>query len=103
MAGDFTQSFRRGADGKVVKIEVYFDPESNQEVVDWSDIKLAFPNTCFVKKGDTLVTFVRNAQRQWYEPLRIKHHPGIVLEVIEDENTLPQTPPHPEAPRPVTV
>ncbi|KAF9093166.1 hypothetical protein BGX23_003574, partial [Mortierella sp. AD031] len=59
-----SQSFRQGPDGEVIDIEVSLDPDTNQQVVYWSAITFVFPSTCFIKKKNTIVTFVRNAQRE---------------------------------------
>lgn len=55
-------------------IEASLDPETNQPVVYWSDIQILFPNAHHIKRGNTMVTFVRNAQQEWYvekEKIRI--------------------------------
>ncbi|KAG0195732.1 hypothetical protein BGX33_002694, partial [Mortierella sp. NVP41] len=54
---DGTQSFRRGADNKVENIDVFYDPETSQQVVYWDDIQLLFPHARCIKNGDTLVAF----------------------------------------------
>ncbi|KAK5816794.1 hypothetical protein F5H01DRAFT_412867 [Linnemannia elongata] len=77
------QSFRQGLNGPVQDIEASLDPETNQPVVYWSDIQILFPNAHHIKRGNTMVTFVRNAQQEWCTPLRIKQYPGVVLEVVE--------------------
>ncbi|KAF9085039.1 hypothetical protein BGX29_002192, partial [Mortierella sp. GBA35] len=78
-----------GPDGEMFDIEVSLDPDTNQQVVYWSAITFVFLNTRFIKKKNTIVTFVRNAQREWCEPRRIRHYPGVVLEVVEGGNSLP--------------
>lgn len=60
---DDSQSFRKGPDGEVFDIEVSFDPDTNQNVVYWSDIQYIFPNACFIKRGNN---FIRNIQRELY-------------------------------------
>ncbi|KAG0290156.1 hypothetical protein BGZ96_006374, partial [Linnemannia gamsii] len=95
---DDCQSFRQGVCGDVFDIEVSFDPETNQQVIYWSDITLVFPNARFVKKGNTVVTFVRDAQREWCAPSRIKHYPGAILDVVDCDISRgdPQSPSTPE-------
>ncbi|KAF9082596.1 hypothetical protein BGX29_003741 [Mortierella sp. GBA35] len=76
---DGTQSFRRGADNKVENIDVFYDPETSQQVVYWDDIQLL------------------------HEPRHIQHHPGVVLKVVEDENTTTQVTSHLDIVRPMSV
>ncbi|KAG0209349.1 Type I transmembrane sorting receptor [Mortierella sp. NVP41] len=85
------------SDGEVFEIETSLDPDTNQQIVYWKDITFFVPKALYIKKGCAFVTFVRNAQQDWCVPRRIRHYPGVVLEVIEGENTLPQTPSHPAA------
>ncbi|OAQ23387.1 hypothetical protein K457DRAFT_232333 [Linnemannia elongata AG-77] len=79
---DDSQSFRKGSDGEVFDIKVSFDPDTNQNVVYWSDIQYIFPNACFIKRGNN---FIRDIQREFCEPRRIPHYPGVILEVVEGE------------------
>ncbi|KAF9131578.1 hypothetical protein BGW39_001627, partial [Mortierella sp. 14UC] len=84
---DDSQSFRKGPDGSVIDIEVSLDPDTNQKVIYWSDIEYHFPKARFVKKKSTHVTFVRNIMCEGCEPRRIKHYPGVVLEVLEGDGS----------------
>ncbi|KAF9297967.1 hypothetical protein BGZ88_008433 [Linnemannia elongata] len=79
---DDSQSFRKGSDGEVFDIKVSFDPDTNQNVVYWSDIQCIFPNACYIKRGNN---FIRDIQRESCEPRRIPHYPGVILEVVEGE------------------
>ncbi|KAK3804614.1 MAG: hypothetical protein JOS17DRAFT_808775 [Linnemannia elongata] len=42
-----------------------------------------FPNAHHIKRGNAMVTFVRNAQQEFCSPYRIKQYPGVVLEVVD--------------------
>ncbi|KAF9123415.1 hypothetical protein BGW39_008983 [Mortierella sp. 14UC] len=87
---DDSQSFRKGPDGDVMDIEVLLDLDTNQKVIYWSDIEYHFPKARFVKKKNTHVAFVRNVLREGCEPRRIRHYPGVVLEVLEDDSSCSQ-------------
>ncbi|KAH7053767.1 hypothetical protein BKA57DRAFT_533306 [Linnemannia elongata] len=70
------QCFRQGLTGNLVHLEVFDEPETNQQVIYWDDITKVFPTARHVKNGPVIVSFARNKQRQW-------HYPGDVLEVID--------------------
>ncbi|KAK3836557.1 MAG: hypothetical protein JOS17DRAFT_734521 [Linnemannia elongata] len=96
------QSFRRGPTGGLMYLEVFDEPESNQQVIYWDDITAVFPTARHVKNGPAIVSFVRNKQRQWCEPRCIRHYPGDVLEVVEvgPSSGSPQSPSTPEPTNP---
>ncbi|KAF9298162.1 hypothetical protein BGZ88_007789 [Linnemannia elongata] len=77
------QCFRQGPTGNLVHLEVYDEPETNQQVIYWDDITAVFPTARHVKNGPAIVSFARNKQRQWCEPRCIRHYPGDVLEVVD--------------------
>ncbi|KAG0064884.1 hypothetical protein BGZ89_008773, partial [Linnemannia elongata] len=101
MADEY-QSFRQGIYGAVQDIEVSLDSETNQQVVYWSDIQILFPNVHHIKRGNAMVTFVRNAQREWCTPRRIKKYPGVILEVVDVGPSGDDLPP-PSTPEPTTL
>lgn len=49
------QSFRKGPDGRVIKIEAFYHEESAQYLIEWEDIKDIFSNIDYILKGDTTV------------------------------------------------
>ncbi|KAF9105840.1 hypothetical protein BGX29_011243 [Mortierella sp. GBA35] len=76
------QSFRRGPDSRVVKIETYFHEETGQHLVDWDDVTDAFPNVTCVMNGPIVVSRAKDSRRKAIEPRCIKYHHDIVLEVV---------------------
>ncbi|KAG0024405.1 hypothetical protein BGZ80_003411 [Entomortierella chlamydospora] len=81
------QRFRIPPDGPLIRIEVIDDEESGQKVVFLDDIELQFPGIRCVMHGDIAVTYVRDSKQRRIEPLRIKYHPGTVLDVILSSNS----------------
>ncbi|KAG0217868.1 hypothetical protein BGX33_009300 [Mortierella sp. NVP41] len=76
------QSFRRGLDSRVVRIEAYFHEETGQHLVDWDDITEAFPNINCIMNGFNVVSRARDSRRKFIEPRCIKYHHEVVLEVV---------------------
>ncbi|KAF9339334.1 hypothetical protein BGZ91_006283, partial [Linnemannia elongata] len=95
----FHQSFRHGPTSDLNYIEVYYEPETNQQVIYWGDITAVFPTARYVKNGPVIVSFARNKQRRWCEPRCIRYYPGDVLEVIDGgpSGGDPQSPSIPES------
>ncbi|KAG0217867.1 hypothetical protein BGX33_009299 [Mortierella sp. NVP41] len=81
-AEEHYQSFRRGPDSRVVKIETYFHEETGQHLVDWDDVTDAFPNVTCVMNGPIVVSRAKDSRRKAIEPRCIKYHHDIVLEVV---------------------
>ncbi|KAI1300843.1 hypothetical protein EDD11_005933 [Mortierella claussenii] len=80
------QSFRLESDGPLTRIEVSTDEETGLKVVFWDDIAFQFPGIHCVKNKDIAISFARDAKRRRIEPLCIKYHPGVVLDVILSSN-----------------
>ncbi|KAG0197053.1 hypothetical protein BGX28_009435 [Mortierella sp. GBA30] len=77
------QSFRIAPDGNVVtRIEVSTDEATGLQVVFWEDIEFQYPGIHCVKNGDIAVSFARDSKRKRLDPLCIKHHPGVILDVV---------------------
>ncbi|KAG0041438.1 hypothetical protein BGZ83_001798, partial [Gryganskiella cystojenkinii] len=55
-----------------------------QNVVYWADIRLLFPRASYVKNGNVLVGMMKDESGNEILPLRIKYHPGRVLQVHVD-------------------
>ncbi|KAF9350657.1 hypothetical protein BGX34_001063, partial [Mortierella sp. NVP85] len=75
-----TQSFRL-AGGTEVE-EVSCSRVNGQTVVYWEDIELVFPGVKRVKNGNASVNPLRDSNENRIVPYRIKHHPGVVLDVV---------------------
>ncbi|KAG0243050.1 hypothetical protein BGX31_011212, partial [Mortierella sp. GBA43] len=75
-----TQSFRLAGSTDIVKITC--DQEDGQNVIYWDDITDIFPGAQYVKNGDVAVKKRRNSGPDRDQAKRIKHHPGVVLDVV---------------------
>ncbi|KAI8349610.1 hypothetical protein B0O80DRAFT_429020 [Mortierella sp. GBAus27b] len=75
-----TQPFRLVGSTDILKIPC--DQEDGQDVIFWSDILHAFPGAQYVKNGDTLVKMVKDACPDRNKPCRIRHYPGVILDVV---------------------
>ncbi|KAF9568101.1 hypothetical protein EC968_003121 [Mortierella alpina] len=76
------QSFRIAPDGDITRIEVFTDQDNGLRVVFWEDIESQFPDVHCVKNGDIAISFARDSNRRRLDPLCIKHHPGVVLDIV---------------------
>ncbi|KAF8943824.1 hypothetical protein BGZ47_005015 [Haplosporangium gracile] len=80
------QSFRKGADGRVVKIEAFYHEESAQYLIEWDDIKDIFLNLDYVLKGDAAVPRAKDPRtRKRIEPPCISYYHEEILEVAIDD------------------
>ncbi|KAF8927399.1 hypothetical protein BGZ58_010414, partial [Dissophora ornata] len=74
------QSFRVAGTTTVKNINV--DYVDGQDVIYWEDIEKLFPGVLNVQNGEFLVKLLRDSKNNRSVPHRIKHCPGIVLDVI---------------------
>jgi hypothetical protein len=58
---EVTQSFR--SVGETDIIEIPCEQVDGQHVVQWADIELAFPGIKYVKRGNILVTLMKNSSQ----------------------------------------
>ncbi|KAF9308043.1 hypothetical protein BGZ91_008001, partial [Linnemannia elongata] len=58
------------------------DLVAGQYLVYWEDIEQVFPGVKHVKNGKVTVTMMRDLNRLRIVPHCIKHHPGVVLDVV---------------------
>ncbi|KAG0222237.1 hypothetical protein BGX31_009261 [Mortierella sp. GBA43] len=83
MATNFTkQYFKSLSTGVTASIQLSTDFANGHRFVLWDDIKHEFENAKSVMNGEAPVKFNKYNNRQ-----AIKHHPGIVLGVVQDEGT----------------
>ncbi|KAF9968096.1 hypothetical protein BGZ70_006758 [Mortierella alpina] len=75
-----TQSFRLFEDMNVLNISV--DCGLGQNVVYWEDIEQVFPGVKHIQKGSVVINMVRGSDGKRIVPHRIKHYPGVVLDVV---------------------
>ncbi|KAF9344467.1 hypothetical protein BGX34_005636 [Mortierella sp. NVP85] len=83
-----TQTFRLAGNTTTKKIPC--DHVNGISVIYWEDIEQGFPGVLHIMNGEVLVTLLRGSNGNRIVPFRIKHHPGVVLEVAlstMDENT----------------
>ncbi|KAK3825653.1 MAG: hypothetical protein J3Q66DRAFT_436683 [Benniella sp.] len=77
-----SQALRSSSSSKIISIPTCHDPTTGQRVVRWRDIQQYFENAQGIMNGEYAVTFLTNNNLEDLIPLRIAHHPGVVLEVV---------------------
>ncbi|KAF9349048.1 hypothetical protein BGX34_002092, partial [Mortierella sp. NVP85] len=82
-----SQAFRSTSSPKIISIPTCHDPTTSQRVVRWRDIQQYFENAQGVMNGEVAVIFLTNNNLEDLVPLRIAHHPGVVLEVVVTESS----------------
>ncbi|KAF8929651.1 hypothetical protein EDD21DRAFT_441243 [Dissophora ornata] len=65
-----------------VSIDTRIDPETGQRIVLWSDIQQVFEGARSLRNGGHAVSFLAGNDLKNLDPLRISHHPGVILEVV---------------------
>ncbi|KAF9977035.1 mediator complex subunit [Mortierella antarctica] len=75
-----TQSLR--LIGNMDILEVLVDNVAGQNVIYWEDIKQVFPGVKHVQKGKVVIPMSKDLDGNRILPHRIKHHPGVVLDVV---------------------
>ncbi|KAG0240497.1 hypothetical protein BGX31_001912 [Mortierella sp. GBA43] len=86
MSGALLQSFRALKSARIVTIPTRQDPKSGKQVVRWKDIQQHFKNAESILNGDNAVLFLTDDNLEDLVPLRIAHHPGVVLEVVTQDS-----------------
>ncbi|KAF9357465.1 hypothetical protein BGX34_009360 [Mortierella sp. NVP85] len=82
MSGTHSQAFCTQSSSKIISIPTRHDPKTAQRVVRWKDILQCFENAKYVMNGGETVLFLTDDDLEDLLPLRIPHHPGVVLEVV---------------------
>ncbi|KAK3815420.1 MAG: hypothetical protein J3Q66DRAFT_389258 [Benniella sp.] len=77
-----SQAFRAQASSKIISIPTRYDGKSNQRVIRWTDIQRCFKNAHYVMHGEDVVLSLTDGDLEDLIPLRIAHHPGVVLAVV---------------------
>ncbi|KAI8359009.1 hypothetical protein B0O80DRAFT_259908 [Mortierella sp. GBAus27b] len=75
-----TQSFRLVGNTDI--LEIPCDQDDGHNVIYWRDILDAFPGAQYVKKGNVLIKRLRDTDTDRNKPERIKHYPGVILDVV---------------------
>ncbi|KAI8358169.1 hypothetical protein B0O80DRAFT_275402 [Mortierella sp. GBAus27b] len=96
MDDSYHQTFRTKSSSEVVTIPTRLDSKSGQRVVRWKDIQQHFENAKTILNGKCSVLFLTDDNLEDLIPLRIAHHPGVVLEVVVTDNTTRGYPGPPE-------
>ncbi|KAF9362603.1 hypothetical protein BGX34_005843 [Mortierella sp. NVP85] len=87
------QAFRRQSTDEIVNIPAATDTKSGECFVLWSDIQGKIKNAESIRNGESLVPFMENDKSsKQTTSLRIAHHPGVVLEVVEGTGSPFDTP-----------
>ncbi|KAG0221089.1 hypothetical protein BGX31_010197 [Mortierella sp. GBA43] len=63
-------------------LELPCDQDDGHNVIYWDEILDVFPGAQYIKNGNTIVRKLRDSGPDGTKPCRIKHHPGIILDVV---------------------
>ncbi|KAF9357464.1 hypothetical protein BGX34_009359 [Mortierella sp. NVP85] len=87
MDPSLVQRFRAKYSSEIISIPTRHDPKTRQRVVRWKDILQCFENAKYVMdSGGNTVLFLTDDDLEDLLPLRIPHHPGVILEVVTPES-----------------
>ncbi|KAF9349939.1 hypothetical protein BGX34_001493 [Mortierella sp. NVP85] len=75
-----TQSFRLL--GKPDLKDIICDQVDGENVVFWEDIEQVFPGVKYITNGNTVISIMRDSNRERIRPQCIKYYPGVVLDVV---------------------
>lgn len=87
MKGIPSQAFRVQTSSKVVSIPTRHDTTSGQFVVRWKDILQFIKNADGIMEGEDAVLFLTDDNLEDLLPLRIAYRPGIVLEIVTQDDS----------------
>ncbi|KAG0221997.1 hypothetical protein BGX31_009415 [Mortierella sp. GBA43] len=97
---EVTQSFRLNGDTEV--LELPCDQDDGHYFIDWDLILDVFPGAQYIKNGKIIVRKLGDTGPDGTSRQRIRHHPGVVLDVVLSSSVprAPFTPPsgHPNPP-----
>ncbi|KAK3815412.1 MAG: hypothetical protein J3Q66DRAFT_389253 [Benniella sp.] len=93
MSASPPQAFRSrsssSSSSKLISIPTRHDTKSGKNVVRWKDILQFFKDAQGVMTGGLAVLFLTDDDLEDLIPLRIAHHPGVVLEVVMETDDQP--------------
>ncbi|KAI8359030.1 hypothetical protein B0O80DRAFT_424019 [Mortierella sp. GBAus27b] len=75
-----TQSFRLSGTTDILVIPC--DQDNGHNIIYWHDVLDAFPDAQYVKNGNVLIKKLRDTGTNRNKPQRIKHYPGVILDVV---------------------
>ncbi|KAF9432723.1 hypothetical protein BGZ76_010400 [Entomortierella beljakovae] len=87
---DHVQYFRATPTSTPVTVNVSYDQNTGERFIKWQDIKLAFGTVKKVLNGDEPVEVYSMDENGPVTPRRIKHHPGVILDVMLSANETPR-------------
>ncbi|KAF9935789.1 hypothetical protein BGZ65_003007, partial [Modicella reniformis] len=67
------------------------DSKTGKCIILWSDIQSGFKDVSSIRKGETLVPFMKDEEFKQILPLRIPYHPEVVLDVIVEGDDQPDS------------
>ncbi|KAI8348933.1 hypothetical protein B0O80DRAFT_501642 [Mortierella sp. GBAus27b] len=82
---DPTQSFRLA--GTTDILDIPCDQDDGQSVIYWDDILEVFPGVQYIKNGNAVVKKLKDHGPDGNKPVRIKHYPGVILDVVLSTST----------------
>ncbi|KAF9101743.1 hypothetical protein BGX27_011349 [Mortierella sp. AM989] len=65
-----------------VNVNPRFDSKTEEYIILWNDVLMAFKKPLHVRNGDTAIPFLTDENFEFIHPLRIAAYPGIVLDVV---------------------
>ncbi|KAG0196055.1 hypothetical protein BGX31_005647, partial [Mortierella sp. GBA43] len=75
-----TQTFRLV--GTTDILEIPCDQDDGHNIIYWQDILDTFPGAQYIKNGNVVIKRMRDTDPDRNKPQRIKHYPGVVLDVV---------------------
>ncbi|KAF9321652.1 hypothetical protein BG003_000535 [Podila horticola] len=81
------QCFQSKAHQPLDSLELHEDPRTGSQFVLWKTIQWAFGNIDYLLNGSVRVFFMVDDDFEVLTPLRIRHHPGVALTVVQKEST----------------
>ncbi|KAF9104456.1 hypothetical protein BGX27_010081 [Mortierella sp. AM989] len=81
------QQFRSPIDGAISTIEEQYDSATDSYFILWRHVQRVFKGVKIVRAGNQNVQFLMDDKLEDLIPLRIKHYPDVVLDVLFAEDT----------------
>ncbi|KAF9351237.1 hypothetical protein BGX26_010717 [Mortierella sp. AD094] len=87
VSDNFLQAFRARSSTELFFIQTHRDTKTSHRIVLWKDILLPCKDAKYIANGGEIVTFMKGDDFEDLIPLRIKHHPDTILEVIVEDTS----------------
>ncbi|KAF9099022.1 hypothetical protein BGX27_000675 [Mortierella sp. AM989] len=85
-----SQQFRSPFDGSISTIEEQYDSVTDSYFILWRHVQRVYKGVVIVRAGNQNVQFLVDDKHEDLIPLRIKHYPDIVLNVLLAEDSTGQ-------------